>query len=659
MPPDMKWDYSEYPGAKLYPHIFKPIKIRNLTIPNRIKYAATEDNFNARDGFVTDADVAYMRERAKGVVGGLCTIQGVYMDEGMEGKGYVGMAGAWDDKYIPGLKRLNDAIQEQGAYSVIQLMHCGRVGGVDVGYCVGPTKIQQRLRVLEPVREMSHADIKTCVQQHADAARRGVEAGYDVMEISGIVGYLLSNFLSSYTNRRTDEYGGDIEGRCTFMTETVGAVRDAIGDMPLVIRLCAEELLNDVGGNTPEECMVTYRLAEKAGVDVMSVTQGWQESIHPVISRDIAMGSWLYNAERAKQNLSIPVAMAYRLFTPDLPNKAIGEGKLDIWEMCRSQIADAYMPQKVLEGREEDIRHCVGCNLCLARLFRNAPMTCFINPICAHDHQPEWQITPTDDEKEVMIVGAGPAGLECAWVAAKRGHEVTVYDSTSEVGGNILYAAKGLHNDSEMLKIVAFHKTQCDKNGVEFKLNTSVTPAMMEEEDPDVVVVATGTTIPKPQVQASDKVGMFSMHEYLDGKAKVGDTVAVLGSRKPAISVALLLAAEGKRVSLIAEERKLGKNINPSLIWRYMMKLGQARIMRYTNAKVLAIEDDQVVIEMLHGMKFPVPADTVIYTTREPQRDLEKAAQELGAETYVLGDAIVPRNLSHAVHDGYRIGLRL
>jgi len=659
MPPDMKWDYSEYPGAKLYPHIFKPITVRNLTVPNRIKYAATEDNFNARDGFVTDADVAYMRERAKGVVGGLCTIQGVYMDQGMEGKGYVGMAGAWDDKYIPGLARLSDAIQEQGAYSVIQLMHCGRVGGVDVGYCVGPTKVQQRLRVLEPVREMSHADIKTCVKQHADAARRGVEAGYDVMEISGIVGYLISNFLSSYTNRRTDEYGGDIEGRCTFMTETVAAVRDQIGDMPLVIRLCAEELLNDVGGNTPEESMVTYRMAEKAGVDVMSVTQGWQESIHPVISRDIPMGAWLYNAERAKQNLKIPVAMAYRLFTPDLPNKAIGEGKLDIWEMCRSQIADAYMPQKVLEGREEDIRHCVGCNLCLARLFRNAPMTCFINPICAHDHQEEWQIKPTDDEKEVMIVGAGPAGMECAWVAAKRGHEVTVYDSRPEVGGNILYAAKGLHNDIEMLKIIAFHKTQCEKNGVQFKLNTTVTAETLEEADPDVVVIATGTTIPRPEMPASDKVGIYSIHDYLDGKAKVGQNVAVLGSRKPAISVALLLVEEGKKVSIIASEKKLGKNINPSLIWRYMMKLGRARVARYTNSRVLAIEDDQLVIEMLHGMKFPVKADTVIYTTREPERGLETSARELGAETYVLGDAIVPRNLSHAVHDGYRIGVRM
>ncbi|MCK5548375.1 MAG: NADH:flavin oxidoreductase, partial [Thermoplasmata archaeon] len=294
----MEWIYSQYPGFDKYPNLFKSIKIGKLRIPNRIKYAATEDNLNSHDGFVTDADIAYIRERAIGVVGGICTIQGVYMDPKGEGRGYVGQAAAWDDKYIPGLTKLADAIRAQGAISNYQLMHCGRVGGVELDYCVGPSAIPQRLRVFQPVKEMSNDDIKLCIKEHAEAAKRGIQAGYDIMEISGIVGYLLSNFLSKYTNRRTDEYGGDIEGRCTFMMETIGAVRDAIGpDVPIIIRLCAEELLDDVGGNTPEESMVTYRMAEKAGVDCLSVTQGWQESIHPVISRDIPQGTWLYNAK--------------------------------------------------------------------------------------------------------------------------------------------------------------------------------------------------------------------------------------------------------------------------------------------------------------------------------------------------------------------------
>jgi len=660
MSPEKQWNYSEYPGGKAYPHLFKPINMGKLTIPNRIKYAATEDNLNTRDGYVTDADVAYIRERAKGVVGGICTIQGVYMDEKMEGKGYVGQAAAWDDKFIPGLKRLSDAIQEEGALSNIQLMHCGRVGGVDIGYCVGPSLVQQRLRVLEPVREMSHDDIKQCIKEHADAARRGVEAGYDIMEISGIVGYLISNFVSSYTNRRTDEYGGDIEGRCTFMVETVHAVRDAIGDnMPLIIRLCAEELLDDVGGNTPEESMVSYKKAEEAGVDCMSVTQGWQESIHPVISRDIPMGSWVYNAERAKKALKIPVSMAYRLFTPDIPNQAIADGKLDIWEMCRSQIADPHMPLKVLEGREEEIRHCVACNLCLARLFRNAPMTCFINPVCAHDHDENWQIKKTDDEKEVMIVGAGPSGLECAWVAAQRGNDVTVYDARTEIGGNILYASKGMYGDDELMKTINFHKVMCDKNGVKFELGKMVDKALMEEKEPDTVVVATGTKFVKPEIPGADGPNVYRLPDLLDGKAAVGDKVVVCGSRKPAITAALLLGEQGKKVTIVCGDKKIGKDVNPSFIWRYIKKLSEKRVTTYNNGTIEEINDDGVVVRLLHNVRIPVKTDTVIFTDREPVRDLEQDAKDLGIEVYVLGDALVPRNLSHAVHDGYRIGVRM
>ena len=419
-----EWDYSDYPGAKKYPHLFKPIQIGNLLVPNRIKYAATEENLNGHDGYITDSGVAYMRERAKGVVGGLCFMQGVYMDEARKGQGYVGQAAAWDDKFIPGLKRIADAIHEQRAVAGFQLMDCGRVGAVEVESGHGPSTVPQRLRIFKPMYEMTKAEVKEMIQQHVDAAKRGIEAGFDIMEISGIVGYLISNFISSYTNRRTDEYGGDIRGRMQAVVEIIQGVKAACPpDMPVGIRLCLEELLDDVRGNTPEESIESYKIAEEAGVDYISCTLGWQESIYPVISRDIPMGNWVHLAKRAKEHVKIPIQMAYRLFKPQLPNDKIGAGELDIWEMCRPMIADPLMPKKVLEGREEEIRHCVACNLCLARLFRDAPMTCYINPVCAHEANPEFtDPAPAEEEKEIMIVGAGPAGLECAYMAARRGH---------------------------------------------------------------------------------------------------------------------------------------------------------------------------------------------------------------------------------------------
>ncbi len=654
-----EWDYSSYPGAKRYPNIFKPIELGNLMVPNRIKYAATEDNLNDHHGFITDADVAYIRSRAEGVVGGLCFMQGVYMDEPRKGQGYVGQAGCWDDKFIPGLKKMADAIHGERAIAGFQLMDCGRVGAVEVDSGHGPSAVPQRLRIFKPMDEMTNAEVKEMIRQHVESARRGVEAGFDVMEISGIVGYLISNFLSSYTNRRTDEYGGDIRGRCQAMVEIIQGVKEACGpDIPVGIRLCSEELLDDVRGNTPEESMITYQLAEEAGADYISCTLGWQESIYPVISRDIPQGNWLHLAKRAKEHVKVPVQMAYRLFTPDRPDKAIGDGELDFWEMCRPMIADPYMPKKVLEGREEEIRHCVACNLCLARLFRDAPMTCYINPLCAHEHDDGFypKEVEEDDKKEIMIVGAGPAGLECAYVAAQRGHEVHVYDKRDEIGGTLLEASQAPYGDEELMTCVKYQKTMCEKYGVVFHLATEVTEELIQDEMPDSVVLATGPVYPKLPGEGENIVNVL---DVMSGKAEVGERVVVWGNRKPGIGVALKLAKEGKKVTIVGREKSAGFDINPSFKWRYMIYLRQNGVMAYNDCDIEEITDGEITVKTYDGYRFPVKFDTIVISEREANEGLKKAVQAEGMELFAVGDALVPRNLSSAVHDGYRIGLRI
>jgi 2,4-dienoyl-CoA reductase (NADPH2) len=654
-----EWDYSSYPGAKAYPNLFKPIQMGNLMVPNRIKYAATEDNLNDHNGFITDADVAYMRSRAEGVVGGLCFMQGVYMDEAGKGQGYVGQAACWDDKYVEGLSRIADAIHGEKAIAGFQLMDCGRVGAVEVESGHGPSTVPQRLRIFKPMYEMTNAEVKEMVQQHVDAAKRGVEAGFDVMEISGIVGYLISNFVSSYTNRRTDEYGGDIRGRCQAMVEIIQGVKEVCGpDIPVGIRLCSEELLNDVKGNTPEESMETYKIAEEAGADYISCTLGWQESIFPVISRDIPQGNWLYLAKRAKENVKIPIQMAYRLFTPDKPDKAVADGELDIWEICRSMIADPLMPKKVLEGREDEVRHCVACNLCLARLFRDAPMTCYINPRCAHEHDENFTPKPAEEEKEIMIVGAGPAGMECAYVAAQRGHEVHVYDKRGEIGGTLLDASRAPYGDEELMTCVNYQKTMCEKAGVQFHFNNEVTDELIADEMPDTVVLATGPVYPEIG-DSEDRDDVVNVLDVLSGKAQVGDTVVVYGNRKPGIGVALFLAKQGKKVTIVGKEKSAGFDINPSFKWRYMIYLRQNGVMAYNDCDIEEINDGEIIVKTYDGYRFPVKCDTVVVSEREANESLKKIVQGEGIELFVIGDALVPRNLSSAVHDGYRIGLRI
>ncbi|UCC30987.1 MAG: NADH:flavin oxidoreductase, partial [Phycisphaerales bacterium] len=294
------------PGEKRYPHIFSPGKLGKLEAKNRIKYASTETNFNYRDGYVADKEVAYMEAQARGGAG-IVTTQGAFTDPRGEGKGYVGMMAIWDDRFIPGLKRIADVIRKYHALSVLQLMHCGRVGGIHLDYTVGPSVVEQRLPRFRPPREMTREDIELCIEEHIQGARRCVEAGFDAVEISGIVGYLLSNFISSYTNKRTDEFGGDVKGRAEFPRRIVEGIRKEVGpDYPIIIRLCGEELLTDRGGNTPEESLEINRIICNAGVDMLSVTVGWQESAESVISRDIPQGHWLHVARRFKENLEMP-----------------------------------------------------------------------------------------------------------------------------------------------------------------------------------------------------------------------------------------------------------------------------------------------------------------------------------------------------------------
>ena len=656
-----EWDYSTYPGAKSYPHLFTPIQIGNLTVPNRIKYAATEDNLNSHEGFITDAGVAYMRKRAEGVVGGLCFMQGVYMDKARQSQGYVGQAACWDDKFIPGLKRIADAIHAERAVAGFQLMDCGRVGAVEVDYCHGPSAVPQRLRIFKPVQEMTHADVKEVIQQHIAAARRGVAAGFDMMEISGIVGYLISNFISSYTNRRQDEYGGDIRGRMQMVVEIIQGVKQACGpDIPVGIRLCSEELLDDVRGNTPAESMETYKIAEQAGADYISCTLGWQESIYPVISRDIPMGNWVHLAKRAKQHVKIPIQMAYRLFKPDLPNAKIGAGELDMWEMCRSMIADPLMPKKVLEGRENEIRHCVACNLCLARLFRDAPMTCYINPMCAHESNPEFMDPkPAQDKKRIMIVGAGPAGLECAYMAARRGHEVHVYDQRKTVGGTLNEARNAPYGDDELWTCVEFQQAMCAKHGVEFHLGAEVSEQLIQDELPDTVVLATGPVYPKLAALGGEHPKVVQLLDVMSGKVPVGQNVVVYGNRKPGIGCALHLAKQGKKVTLVGKEKSAGFDVNPSFKWRYLIYMRQAGINAYSDSTIEEVNEAGIIVKTYDGYRWPVACDTVIVSEREANSSLKQVVQSEGIELFVIGDALVPRNLSSAVHDGYRIGMRV
>ncbi len=672
------------PGEKKYPHIFSPVKIGNVWAKNRIKYASTETNYNYSDGFVSEKELAYIEAHARGG-SGIVTTQGAYTDPKGEGQGYVGMMGIWDDKYIPGLKRMADIIHQSDSVACLQLMHCGRVGGINLDYTVGPSAVPQRLRRFRPQREMTIEDIEICIQEHIDGAVRAAEAGYEVIEVSGIVGYLVSNYVSSYTNKRTDEYGGDIFDRCTFMRKICEGIREACDDSVAIgIRLCGWELLDDRGGNTQEESTESHRIAEAAGCDYLSVTVGWQESLGSVISRDIPMGKWLYIAERAKKALNIPVMMAYRLFTPEIPEQAIADGKLDIWEMCRPQIADPALPIKIMWDRQEDIIPCIACQVCLARLFRDAPVTCTVRPTCSHEGEREWGyygFPKTDVVRKVIIVGAGIAGLQAAAIAGEKGHDVTVYEKTGHIGGQWYYASRNpwgeesdhYWDDEEFMRFVDHMKAQCDKHGVKFKLNTPLTKEIAREQNPDSLVIATGAMPEVPDIPGANKPHVVSMFDVFTGKAKVGKNVVILGGSGAAISLALYVVEAQKRaghtdsnLAMIGPEARFGLDVNPSYIWRYRLRLKEEKVQQLTYAEVKVITDEGVLASWkIFDRKTKkkesfkdqvVKADTVILATLVPNEEINYGASK--GDVAKIGDCLWVRRGIDAIQDGYRLGMR-
>ncbi len=672
------------PGEKKYPHIFSPVQIGKLWAKNRIKYASTETNYNYSDGFVSEKELAYIEAHARGG-SGIVTTQGAYTDPKGEGQGYVGMMGIWDDKYIPGLKRMADIIHQGDALACLQLMHCGRVGGINLPYTVGPSAVPQRLRRFRPQREMTVEDIELCIQEHIDGAVRAVEAGYEIIEVSGIVGYLLSNYVSSYTNQRTDEYGGEIFDRCTFMRKIVEGIRKKVDeDIAIGIRLCGWEMLDDRGGNTEPESTESHKVAETAGCDYLSVTVGWQESLGSVISRDIPMGKWLYIAERAKKHLKIPVMMAYRLFTPEIPEKAIAEGKLDIWEMCRPQIADPALPNKIMWDRQEDIIPCIACQVCLARLFRDAAVTCTVRPSCGHEGEREWGyygFPKSEVKRKIIIAGAGIAGLQAAAIAAEKGHDVTIYEKTGNIGGQWYYASRNpwgensdhYWDDEEFMRWVNHKKAQCDKHGARIILNTPVTKDLLKEEKPDSLVIATGAIPEIPKIPGVDKPHVVSMFDVFTGKAEIKGNVFIIGGSGAAISLALYVIEklhrekmEDAEIAMIDPAPRFGADVNPSYIWRYRLRLKQANVHQLTFGKVKEITDKTVVADWTivdrktkEKQKYTekvINVDTVILANLVPNEDLSYGAYK--GDVSMIGDCVWVRRGIDAIQDGYRLGMR-
>jgi 2,4-dienoyl-CoA reductase (NADPH2) len=358
-----------------------------------------------------------------------------------------------------------------------------------------------------------------------------------------------------------------------------------------------------------------------------------------------------------KDNLKMPVSMAYRLFEPKYPEAALAEGAIDFWESCRAMIADPMLPSKILEGREEDIIPCMACNICLARLFRDAELTCCVRPTLGHESEADWGyygFPPAPEKKKIMIVGAGLTGLQAGAVAAEKGHDVTIYEAKEQIGGQAATAAKGPWGDVEFMRLVNHLQRRCEKAGAHIRTGTPVTPALIKKDAPDKVVLAVGAKPDRAAFPGGDGENVLSCLEVMDGTVTPGKRVVVVGWKGVAISTALYLVDKGDYdVSIVGPPKKFGLDVNPSYIWRYMKKLKEAGVKQYPKHKIKTLTPEGVLAEDAEQKEVMIACDTIVLANMASNRELDHKDNDV----YMAGDAIVPRRANGAIQDGYRLAM--
>ncbi len=314
------------------------------------------------------------------------------------------------------------------------------------------------------------------------------------------------------------------------MVETIRAIKRSIGkDKLFCVRLNGTELMDEYGGSTEEDCIEFMKMAEDAGADMISLVIGWHESRRGAIGRDIPFEGWLYLAEKAKKHIRILLAFGPRLADPMLAEKALAEGVIDFWEVCRPFLADPLLLRKLDEDRVEDVMPCIGCMMCLARLFANQPYICTVNPILGHEVEPEYRIVPAARNKKIMVIGGGLAGMECALAASRRGHDVTIFDRKEQLGGQVLSAAKEIKGGNDLIRMIKYYETQIEKHDIVVKTRVRVDKNLCAKERPDVVVVATGADILKPNIPGTDNETVIFAWDILERNRPTASKVAIIG----------------------------------------------------------------------------------------------------------------------------------
>jgi 2,4-dienoyl-CoA reductase (NADPH2) len=663
--------------------LFEPITINHLTIKNRIVMPAMALAYTENYSFSNRYKVFY-RVRAKGGVG-LMIIGPVAIDK-------VGstpfMPGLFEDKYIGPIRKFMDELHNDTEAKIgIQLMHLGRFASSSYTGMppIAPSAIASPI-LGEVPREMTRDDIEEVKEAYAQGARRAMEAGFDYIEVLAAGGYLIGEFLSPVTNHRKDEYGGSIENRMRFGLEVIRKVRQVVGkDFAMGIRVSGHDFME--GGHTNTESALFCIEAEKAGINSINVTGGWHESYIPQITTNVPPGAFLYLARGIKDKVGVPVFASNRLGDPLVAERALRSGAADMICWGRPLLADPELPNKVETGRFNEIVSCIGCNQgCFDQLLSGFSVCCVLNPRVGREADTE--IKEASVKKRIFVAGGGPAGMEFALVAKQRGHNVTLFEKEERLGGQVNLAAAS-PGKKEFLNVVKSLKNRMEISGVRIKSKTTLTSKVVEEEHPDVLVVASGARPIEINVPGITQPHVVSAWEVLNEMVPdIGKEVVIVGGSATGCETALfvanlgvvepesfaflhyysaedvdrirkLLHSAGRKITVIDILERMAGNVGVSTRWSLIKNLRLMGVILRPKTKLIEITNDAVIVDTERGRE-SIPSDTVIIAVGSQSVDgLAREVKQGRTEVIIIGDAKEPRKITDAVKEGFDAALKI
>lgn len=647
----------------LFPNLLSPLQIGPVTLRNRI-FSSGHDTVMVHDGAVTDQLVEYHRARAIGGAG-LIIMQVAGIHETAHYTSHSLMA--TDDSCIEGYRRVADAVHPHGCALFGQVFHPGREimestdGALPVAYA--PSAVpNERFRVMP--RPMSETMITEVIAGYAAGARRLQQAGLDGVEIVASHGYLPAQFLSPTTNLRTDDYGGDLEGRMRFLREAIAAVRSAVGpDFAVGVRLSSSEH-NFAEEQDTEVVEICRRLDADGGLDYLGITEGTSAaiggSLHivPPMSETAAYSA--RNAAGIKAAVSLPVLVAGRINQPQEAEVVLAHGQADACAMTRALICDPEMPAKAQAQRPDDIRACIGCNqACIGHFQAGYPISCIQRPETGRERE-FGTLSITAKPKDVMVVGGGPAGMKAASIAAQRGHRVTLFEASGRIGGQVRLAEL-LPGRSEFGGAATNLASELDRYGVVVKTHVEVDASLVADQCPDHVIIATGATPYRPPLELDGDMPVFEAWDVIGtgGSTTPKGEIVVVDWRCDwtGLGVAEMLAREGRRVTLCVNGFAAGENLQRFTRISMLRAAAEAKVKVIPTARLFGADDDTVyLVDTVTGEPIILEgiAGLVLALGHQQNDALLAEIESSGIPCTGIGDCLAPRTVEEAVLDGLK-----